>query len=45
MKRLDWSFELYHCTTGLIYCMDYLAQNLEWLKDKLDPLQKGVFQS
>eukprot|EP00976_Prorocentrum_cordatum_P052954 1068181-Prorocentrum_minimum.AAC.3 len=23
---------------GLVYCMDYLHQNLDWLKEKLEPL-------
>ena len=26
---------------GLIYCMEYLMSNMDWLKEKLDPLQKG----
>ena len=30
------------CLTGLIYCMEYLSQNLDWLKEKLEPLQKGT---
>lgn len=27
---------------GLVYCMEYLEQNLDWLKDKLDDKCKGV---
>lgn len=26
---------------GLLYCMDYLRTNLDWLKEKLAPLEKG----
>ncbi|KAG2435326.1 hypothetical protein HXX76_007401 [Chlamydomonas incerta] len=25
---------------GLLYCMDYLAKNLDWLQEKLEPLEK-----
>ena len=28
--------------SGLVYCMDYLEKNLDWLKDKLEPLEKGM---
>lgn len=28
--------------TGLIYCIDYLDQNLDWLQEKLESVQKGV---
>ena len=27
---------------GLIYCMEYLEKNLDWLKEKLEPLEKGA---
>ena len=26
---------------GLIYCIDYLAQNLDWLQERLKPLEEG----
>ena len=26
---------------GLVYCIDYLEKNMDWLKEKLKPLQKG----
>lgn len=26
---------------GLIYCIDYLAQNLDWLQERLKPLEDG----
>ena len=28
--------------SGLVYCMDYLEKNLDWLKAKLEPLEKGM---
>lgn len=28
---------------GLIYCMDYLSQNMDWLKEKLVPLEEEGF--
>jgi hypothetical protein len=28
---------------GLVFCMDYLEKNIDWLKDKLEPLIKGVW--
>ena len=28
-------------TAGLVYCMDYLEKNIDWLQDKLRPLVKG----
>jgi hypothetical protein len=24
---------------GMLYCMEYLAANLDWLKEKLQPLE------
>ena len=27
---------------GLIYCMEYLEHNIDWLKDKLDTSCKGM---
>lgn len=26
---------------GLLYCMEYLEQNQDWLQERLQPLQKG----
>ena len=26
---------------GLVYCMDYLEKNIDWLESKLKPLLKG----
>lgn len=28
---------------AMIYCMDYLWKNMDWLVDKLEPLQKGRY--
>jgi hypothetical protein len=28
---------------GLIYCIDYLEQNLDWLAERLAPLEAGTF--
>jgi hypothetical protein len=27
--------------SGLVYCMDYLEKNIDWLEEKLKPLIKG----
>lgn len=27
---------------AMIYCMDFLEQNFDWLVEKLEPLQGGV---
>lgn len=27
---------------GLVYCLDYLEQNLDWLREQLAPLEAGV---
>jgi hypothetical protein len=27
---------------GLVYCMDYLEKNIDWLEKKLEPLAKGA---
>lgn len=32
------NFELNQPETGLIYCMEYLEANIEWLKERLDKL-------
>lgn len=29
------------CDAGLLYCMEFLEQNMDWLKQKLDPLIEG----
>jgi GTPase SAR1 family protein len=26
---------------GLVYCMDYLEKNIDWLQEKLRPLEQG----
>jgi hypothetical protein len=26
---------------GLVYCMDYLEKNIDWLEEKLKPLIEG----
>ena len=26
---------------GLVYCIDFLEKNMDWLKEKLEPLQRG----
>lgn len=28
---------------GLVYCMDYLEKNLDWLQEKLAPYEKGGY--
>ncbi|CAK9234220.1 unnamed protein product [Sphagnum troendelagicum] len=28
---------------GLVFCMDYLEKNIDWLKDKLEPLMKDHY--
>ena len=28
---------------GLVYCMDYLEKNIDWLQSKLEPLLKGWY--
>lgn len=28
--------------SGMLYCMEYLAANLDWLKERLDPLQQSA---
>lgn len=30
---------------GLVYCMDYLEKNIDWLESKLKPLLKGCMIS
>lgn len=27
---------------GLIFCMEYLQENMDWLKEQIDPLLKGI---
>jgi hypothetical protein len=27
--------------SGLVYCMDYLVKNIDWLEEKLKPLIEG----
>jgi hypothetical protein len=27
--------------SGLVYCMDYLEKNIDWLEEKLKPLIEG----
>jgi len=27
---------------GLVYCLDYLEQNMDWLRQQLEPLEKGA---
>ena len=29
------------CFAGLVYCMDFLEKNIDWLQSKLEPLIKG----
>ncbi len=31
----------YTWPAGMVYCMDYLASNLDWLQEKLEALQAG----
>ncbi len=26
---------------GLLYCMEYLEENMDWLQDRLEPLLEG----
>ena len=26
---------------GLVYCMDYVESNMDWLKEQLQPLEAG----
>jgi hypothetical protein len=28
---------------GLVYCMDYLEKNIDWLEGKLKPLIEGEY--
>lgn len=28
---------------GLVYCMDYLEKNIDWLQSKLEPLVQGRY--
>lgn len=30
---------------GLVYCMEFLQKNLDWLQEKLAPLEKGAPQA
>lgn len=30
-----------YCHPGLVYCMDYLEKNIDWLESKLEPFLKG----
>lgn len=32
---------LFICDPGLLYCMEFLEQNMDWLKEKIDPLIEG----
>jgi GPN-loop GTPase len=32
------------CMSGLVYCMDYLEKNIDWLEEKLKPLIEGKFK-
>jgi hypothetical protein len=29
---------------GLVYCMDYLERNIDWLEEKLKPLIEGEYR-
>lgn len=29
------------CPAGLMYCLDYLKSNMDWLREKLQPFEKG----
>lgn len=35
-------FTCFHVVLGLVYCMDYLEKNIDWLQSKLEPLVKGM---
>ena len=28
-------------SAGLLYCMEFLEQNMDWLREKMDPLIEG----
>ena len=28
-------------STGLLYCMEYLEHNMDWLQERMDPLIEG----
>lgn len=30
---------------GLVYCLDYLEQNMDWLRQQLEPLEKGAHRA
>lgn len=30
--------------SGLVYCMDYLEKNIDWLEEKLKPLIEGWYR-
>ena len=34
--------QMFTWSSGLIYCVEFLEQNLDWLKQKMDPLMKGA---
>ncbi|KAG8491959.1 hypothetical protein CXB51_015256 [Gossypium anomalum] len=34
---------LLFCSLGLVYCMDYLEKNIDWLQSKLEPLLKDHY--
>lgn len=29
------------CRAGLVYCMDYIVSNMDWLREQLKPLEEG----
>ncbi len=31
-----------YANAGMVYCMDYLQQNLDWLKEQLAPFEQGA---
>ena len=37
-------YDVFCCVQlGLVYCMDYLEKNIDWLESKLEPLIKGLY--
>ena len=30
--------------SGLVYCMDYLEKNIDWVEEKLKPLIEGRYR-
>lgn len=43
---MGWAYPVLICMllgmhAGLVYCMDYVESNMDWLKEQLQPLEAG----